>query len=121
VPVRAGGAGTAAQRRTRHHRHDVARRECNTPTFQCDLPPVSCPRSPGGHRLASWCSPSPNPLALALLTRRPFRPPSRLARRSCVPGRGLVPVSRPHIPRPGDRFHIICANFRSPGSQPARS
>jgi regulator of nucleoside diphosphate kinase len=47
--------------------------------------------------------------------RRHSVPLGRCARHSGAPGWGLTPVSRPHIHKPGDHLHTICANFRSPG------
>lgn len=78
------------------------------------------PEPDGGYRLTPCTSPFPRPISAAPSMRRLSRPPIHCARRSCVPERGLTPVCRPHIPEPGDRFHPICANFRSPGPKPAR-
>lgn len=41
--------------------------------------------------------------------------PGRCARHRRVPGWGLTPVSRPHIPRPGDRFHPNSRNLQIAG------
>jgi hypothetical protein len=74
----------------------------------------------GGYRLTAWTFSILQPLSAAPSMRRPLMPLIHCARRSCVPGQGLTPVCRPHVLEPGDRFHPICANFRSPGPKLAR-
>ena len=72
------------------------------------------------HRVSAWApSPSSPPFAVHLV-RRPLRPLAGCMRPRRGPGRGLASVCRPHISRPGDHLHPLCANLRSPGLPPAR-
>lgn len=73
-----------------------------------------------GDKLHTWVPLIPSPRSAVHSARWPFALACRFALRGRVPGWGLTPVSRPHIFRPGDHFHPICANFRSPGPKPAR-